>query len=64
MKKEINAIEEAIQNGDTAIDFYLDEVTKSQFIADVKDLKARYSDTQAIKNAISALSELLTKENE
>jgi hypothetical protein len=48
-----------IIESDEEIDFYLENVTKDQFIADVKELIRKQSDKGAIKEAIEQLQQLL-----
>lgn len=57
MKEEINPIEEAIKIDMVA--FYLEEVTKADFIKHIEDLKRRYADKGAIEQAINELQKLL-----
>jgi hypothetical protein len=55
----VNPIEDAINKGESELDFYLSEVTKEQFILDVEDLKKRYANKRAIEGAIEQLQKLL-----
>jgi len=56
----VNPIEDAINKGESELDFYLSEVSKEQFIADIDDLKKqRYANKRAIERAIEQLQKLL-----
>ncbi len=55
----VNPIEDAINKGESELDFYLSDVSKEQFIADIDDLKKRYANKRAIEGAIEQLQKLL-----
>lgn len=54
-----NDLLKIIEAGDLEIDFYLSEVSKEQFVKDVKALVSKVSDKGAIQLAIDKLNELL-----
>ena len=55
----MNDIKWIINNGNEEIEYYLENVTKEQFVLDVKELIKRQSSKDAIKEATSRLQELL-----
>ena len=55
----MNDLKWIIENGDEEIDYYLENVTKEQFKADVKELIKKQADKQVIKEAIKRLEQLL-----
>ena len=55
----MNDLKWIIENGDAEIEYYLENVTKEQFIADVKELMKKQTNKAAIKEAINKLQELL-----
>lgn len=59
MKAEENNIEQALILGDSCIETYLGEVTAKQFRKDIEDLKKRYTDKEAIQQAINQLQQLI-----
>ena len=55
----MNDLKWIIENGDEEIECYLENVTKKQFKADVKELIKKQADKQAIKETIKRLEQLL-----
>jgi len=55
----MNDLKWIIENGDEEIEYYLENVTKEQFVADVKELMKKQTDKSAIEEAIKRLQELL-----
>ena len=54
-----NELELALAGGINRIDFYLGDTSPQQFIADIEDLKKKWADKAAIKQAIIELQKLL-----
>ena len=54
-----NDLKWVIENGTDEVDYYLENVTTSQFILDVKELLKKQSDKSAIQEAIKKLQELV-----
>ncbi len=56
-----NPIDKAIKGTFADIDTYLGNVTPEEFRKDVFDLKARYANKEAIRDAVDMLNKLLAK---
>lgn len=59
MEEVKNRIEIAIESGEEGIDFYLSDVSKLEFVEDIKDLKRRYADKEFVREIIRKLQELI-----
>ena len=55
----MNALELAIEEGKSAVDFYLSDVSIDQFIQDIQEIKKKYANKGAIEEAINTLKKML-----
>ena len=58
-RNEPNDLLKIIEAGEVEIDLYLGDVSKEQFVEDVRALVSKVSDKGAIKIAIEKLNELI-----
>jgi len=55
----MNDLRLIIENGYEEVEYYLESVSKEQFVADVKELMKKQADKGVIEQAIKKLQELL-----